>query len=182
VDIQYPRSPNTAFSALLLQPSYNRAILIGAPDYLVESLPYYVPNRLYYPHQGRFGTHSIYNKAKRPRLSLLELLSIADSLRTAIGDPVLIALDPRVEANDSGEIGEVKQLTWSAAERAIFFARTRRIAGFHDALDERYSVYEVLPSLKLSGGNEWKAPIPGVLRVGLRYSPGPLIDQLSRRL
>jgi hypothetical protein len=39
VDIQYPRSPNKAFGALLLQPSYNRAILIGEPDYLVEYLP-----------------------------------------------------------------------------------------------------------------------------------------------
>jgi hypothetical protein len=39
----------------------------------------------------------------------------------------------------------VFQLTWSAPERVVFFARTRRIAAFHDALDERYSVYEVLP-------------------------------------
>jgi hypothetical protein len=144
-DIWYARSSSKAFAELLLRPSYARAIVIGEPDYIVEALPYYTPNRLYYPHQARFATYSIFNSAKRPRLSLLELLAIADSLRAATGDPVLIALDPKVEEADSGAFGKVKQLTWSAPQRAEFFAHTRRIAAFHDALDERYSVYEVLP-------------------------------------
>jgi succinate dehydrogenase/fumarate reductase cytochrome b subunit len=147
-DIRYAQSSSKAFAALLQKPSYARAIVIGEPDYIVEALPYYSPNRLYYPHQARFATYSIFNSAKRPRLSLLELLAIADSLRAATGDQVLVALDPRVEATDSGAMGKVKQLTWSAPERVVFFARTRRIAAFYDALDERYSVYEVLPGLE----------------------------------
>jgi hypothetical protein len=156
VDIQYPLSSSKAFGAFLRQPSYHRAIIIGEPDNLVEALPYYVPNRLYYPHRRSFGTNATLSKSLVGHLSLLELLSIADSLRTATGDPVLIALDPRVEANDSGEMvgGTKKRFTWSAPERAIFFAHTRRIAVFHDALDERYSVYEVVPSQAQAASDE----------------------------
>ena len=148
VDIQYPLSSNKAFGTFLRQPYYERAILIGEPDNLLESLPYYAPNRLYYPHRRSFGTHATLSKSLLGSLSLFQLLSIADSLRTATGDPVLIALDPRVEANDSGEVvgGKAKRFTWTPAERAIFFARTRRIARFLDSIDERYSVYEVLPA------------------------------------
>jgi len=80
-DFTRPESSSKAFGALIRNnPAYRNSILMGEPDYMMESLLYYVPNPVYMPRQGEFQ-HRVYfdrGTRRRQRLQLGTLVGLAD--------------------------------------------------------------------------------------------------------
>lgn len=146
-DYQGERTSSKSFGNLLKHPAYHRAIVIGEPDYFVESLPYYASNHMYIPREGKFASYVKFTRARRDRISLGDLLGQAQRVHLLTGRPVLIALGhEEVLTRDSGDVAfsYSSSFTWSPAERDLFLRSTRQIMGFHPTItDERYAVFEV---------------------------------------
>jgi hypothetical protein len=145
-DLRFERSSSQSLGAFLTaSETYERAIIVPEPDFLLESLPYYAANRIYFPREHRFGTTVSWTTKASARLSLGELLAAARDVKGRYDMPVLIVLGHL----DMGEsrTGEKaysynKIFTWNAAESADFAASTTRVAEFMAAHgSENYLVY-----------------------------------------
>jgi hypothetical protein len=66
------------------------AILMGDPDYMLESLRYWISNRFYFVREGRFGDTVRFNRNSLSSLSLSEVLRAARSLHADSGRPIVI--------------------------------------------------------------------------------------------
>jgi hypothetical protein len=146
VDILHDMSSSRAFGEFLkTHPEYRKAIIMGEPDYLLESLPYYTPNRIYIPREERFGNRVMFTRVNRERLSLSELLGTAREITNREGKPVLIALglfDLSKYAGCELRYPPNKVFTVSSEGLTRFRAETDKIAEFKSAvLDENYEIY-----------------------------------------
>jgi hypothetical protein len=130
---------------LLVREHLQRAILIAQPDVLLEPLPYYAENPLYFTREGRFGRVAAFSKKARVDLDLGQVLDRAAALQARSGRPVVLIMqqapDPAAPLNriDLGYLG-----TFSATSEQArrFLASTRRLAVLGPAIsDESYSVY-----------------------------------------
>jgi hypothetical protein len=82
-DLVYPQSASLAFGEFLrTHREYRGAILLGEPDFLLESVPYYADNPIYIAREQRFGDTTRFTRASQARLGLGELLRTAVGLRT----------------------------------------------------------------------------------------------------
>ncbi len=94
-DLLYPQSASRAFGELLRRhPDYRGAILLGEPDFLLESVPYYADNPIYIAREQRFGDTIRFTRASQARLGLGELLRTAARLRDPPGARPVSTLDP----------------------------------------------------------------------------------------
>jgi hypothetical protein len=96
--IKYRESNSKPYAEFIrANPAYRDAILISEPDYMMESMPYYVTNRVYMPRQGEFHYRVYFDRgAKRTdSLSLDRLVAISDSVACANRAPVLLAIEYR---------------------------------------------------------------------------------------
>lgn len=124
---------------------YEGAMLVAEPDYLLESLPYYTSNRIYFPREQRFGTAVSWTTEPRDRLSLAELLSAARDIQARHGGPVLIVLGHFEMSN--GTTGEKrysynKVFSWTTDAVRDLAESTVALAEFSRSYpDERYRVY-----------------------------------------
>jgi hypothetical protein len=122
------------------------AIIIADPDFIVESLPYYIPNRTYLMREQRFGNVVRFTQNARLSLSLDEVLATAVKLRTESGRPVLILLNQKLDPSDPArryrEGYDWEFLTTPEQVRG-FLASTRLLARFGPAKeeDESFDVY-----------------------------------------
>lgn len=92
-DLAYPESASRAFGEFLRDHrQYAGAILVGEPDFYLESLPYYADNPIYVPRERRFGDTVHFTRASRSGLGLGELVRAALDLQAREGRTVLIAL------------------------------------------------------------------------------------------
>jgi hypothetical protein len=66
---------------LTASPELREAIVIPEPAVMVEALPYYAPNRIYLPREGKDLIKVSFTTASKPKLSLDELLSTAERLK-----------------------------------------------------------------------------------------------------
>ena len=150
-DLSHKKSSNQAFGSFLMaHTEYHDAVILGEPDYALESLAYYAPNRTYIPREDRFGKHVTWTTASKTRLSLAELLHTAQQVKKRQHTPVLIALGHfELSAQPCQQSTEIaysynKTFTWSCKELTAFQAHTTQIATFTDALgDENYEVYRL---------------------------------------
>jgi hypothetical protein len=123
---------------------FERAIIIGDPDYLVESLPYYAKNDQYYPREARFKHYASFTQENRSLLSLAELVNTARTLKDNFNVPVLIALNyklgPRGPFNVRFSYGN---LHYSKEMYEDFAQSTRKVASFNEGrlTHEVYDVY-----------------------------------------
>ena len=145
-DIKLQRSSSRAFGAWLTQSAeFREAILLPEPEYCLESLPYYAPNRIYLPRERRFGATVSLTTQARQRLSLEELVSIARNVRSTYGPPVLVVLGHwEVGQEKSGEKRTAFNMvfSWNARELAEFEEATIPVVEFRIAEgDEKYRVY-----------------------------------------
>jgi len=125
---------------------YRDAIIMGEPDIRLESLPYYVDNRIFVPRINRYKNYIKLVRENKQVLSLGELLVIATSLKEKENKPVLIALGhfglsdqgpPFIRTEQYG-----KKFTWSLLELKEFKENTVKVAEFkQDVKNERYEVY-----------------------------------------
>jgi hypothetical protein len=152
-DFMHPESSSKAFGNFIRQtPPYHDAVLMGEPDYMMETMPYYASNRVFMPRQGEFNFRVYFNQGtkRRPDLHLGTLVDIADSLSCTSGQPVLLAIGyPKLLTDTAGEGHPGYRgllFRWNSAERTRLFTRGRLVASFTGATtDENYSVHEIAP-------------------------------------
>jgi hypothetical protein len=93
-----PESRTRDLAALISSNSALRdATVIGDPDYLVEALPYYLPNHTYLMREHRFGNITIFTRHATLTLSLSDILSNAQEIHRQTGKPVIILLEDRLD-------------------------------------------------------------------------------------
>ena len=106
----HPRgeSQSRAFAELVKRtPAFKNAIIIADPDYLVEALPYYIPNETYLVRSGRKGTMPMFTRHDHIRLSLSDLLATASSIARTDKKPVLILINAKLDGHEPArEINE----------------------------------------------------------------------------
>jgi hypothetical protein len=151
-DLLHPASSSKAFAALIEStPRYRDAVLLGEPDYMMETMPYYVSNPVFLTRQREFHYRVYFDRVRRQQhLTLTELINIADSVTCATGRIALLSIAyPKFATDSAGEMhlayrGAV--FTWNSAERARLFARGAPRASFTGATtDENYQVFEFAP-------------------------------------
>lgn len=133
-------------------PAYAGAVLMSEPDPLMETLPYYVSNPVYFPRQREYDYRAYFDKGTRRQrdLDLSQLMAIADSIACETGQPVLLSIGHRrFHFDDSGTAagpyGAV--FTWSADQKRRFAERTRPLRWFPGSTsDENYRTYEFRPA------------------------------------
>ncbi len=150
--IRYAESSSKAYGAFIRSnPRYSKAILMSEPDYLMESMPYYVSNPVFMPRQGEFVDRVYFgiNGRRRADLTLAELMTIADGVACTSKRTVLLAIGyPTFQFEPYG-IGSplYRGLTfsWAVSDWVRLGARSP-VAAFPRAItDETYRVYEVSP-------------------------------------
>ena len=136
--------------AIAGEPRFADAILMSEPEPLMESLPYYAGNPIYFPRQREFDFRTYFDRERRQQsMTLSNLVAIADSVGCAERRPLLISIGYRSfhfaeQGNMRGPYGVT--FTWNAAERIEFARRTRALPWFPGATsDENYRTYELRP-------------------------------------
>lgn len=145
-DIERERSSSRAFGEFLNSSDvYHDAIIVAEPDFLLESLPYYANNPIYFPREHRFGTTVSWTTDADPDLSLGGLLSIARDLESQQDQPVLIVIGHRqIDQDTDNEVSFPygKTFSWSSGEVEDLNGSTTLVADFASAYtDENYHVY-----------------------------------------
>lgn len=147
-DLIQARSSSSALGAFLNNSDqYQNAILVPEPDYLMDALPFYVHNQIYYPREERFGNYVMWTTDSKSDLSLAELLSDAETVKKEYNQPVIIVLGWNgVSPNTTGQIdfSYNKSFSWSKAEALDFDQSTQLITEFSSSYeDENYILYLV---------------------------------------
>lgn len=126
---------------------YKDAILVGEPDFLLESIPYYASNEIYIPREKRFGTTVSWTTDAASKISLGEVLEDAEEIKAEYHRPVLIVLGfYSLDGSSDGSIpySYNKVFTWTHDEFIDFHNSTTLVGEYTCALtDENYYVYEV---------------------------------------
>lgn len=123
------------------------AVIIADPDFLVEALPYYLPNRTFLLRQDAFGSVVKFSRSVKSAVTLGDVLAAARSLRQSERAPVLILLNHRLDEIVPDRLySEGYDWTFQATTDQIhdFRNATELIARFDRAkTDETYDVYEL---------------------------------------
>jgi hypothetical protein len=139
-----PHSRARDLGRLLAREQLLNATVIGDPEILLESLPYYAPNPIYLMRERRFGKVVRFTRHARTRLSLDDILADARSLRARTGRPVVVALKHPLDPTHPFHIREAYVWDFSTDPEQVrrFRAATRPLASFPPAVtDESYDVY-----------------------------------------
>lgn len=138
----YSRSADAA--RILAQPALSRAIVMADFDTLLEPLPYYVNNPLWFARQKRF-TNMIWATAPdRHYLTLDDLLGDAGRLSRQTGRPVVILSHSKLYPGAQGRFRGLyrDRMVIDPAGVQRFLASTELIARLRKAVtDEDYDVY-----------------------------------------
>ncbi len=144
-DFHHPFSSAKALSELVRgDPALKDAIIIGEPDYFMETVPYYLPNDIYLPREQRYGRRVEYTTANRQRVSVADLLQTASTLKNQTGRDVLIALGYQLDPQGPFEIhfSFNRIFEYSPDSLADLAARTAMLAVLEQSSgDENYAVY-----------------------------------------
>ncbi len=147
-EINTPASASKQFGEFLSgSPRYQNAIILPEPDYMMESLPYYADNSIYFPREDRFGKTVSWADDGETFLSLGELIAIGEDLKAAYNQEILIAIGHwDIDLTQPGE--EVysynKVFHWDAAELTAFQSKTELVIEFTPAFTgEKYRVYRL---------------------------------------
>ncbi len=149
--IVWPESSSKLFGQLIQRtPSYRDAIIMSEPDYVAESMPYYVPNRVFMPRQREFHYRVYFDEVRRQkRLTLGGLVGIVDSVTCATGEMALLAIaHQKVFTDAAGRVTlgyRGAEFIWDPADKAKLFARGKQVAVFEKASEENYRVFEIAP-------------------------------------
>jgi hypothetical protein len=150
--IRYPESNSKAFGEWInANPEYRNAILVAEPDYMMESMPYYVSNPVYMARQGEFHFRVYFDSGPKRKLELTldRLVAISDSLACAKRVPVLMSIAyPDFTFRQQGDARpnyKGSRFTWDSSSRAALYSRQpdqRPVASFPSATsDEFYRIY-----------------------------------------
>lgn len=140
--LPYGRGKDVA--RILKQPALRQAIVMADPDVMLETLPYYADNPLYFMRQQRFGKVAQLSSNARRLLSLDDVLADADRLHRATGRPIVfmshLSLPPAGARRVNMMYHDDTLLDPSSAAR--FLGSTRLVARLRGAgTDEDYDLY-----------------------------------------
>jgi hypothetical protein len=141
-----PESRSRDFADLVSRrPELKDAILIGDPDYMLEPMHYYLPNRTYLIREQRYGDTVRFTRKARLDLTLGDILDQARAIRASTGRPVVILLAWRLGDMDPARAYRESYVwTFSAPGDQIerFREATTLLAQFPKATSgESYDVY-----------------------------------------
>jgi hypothetical protein len=141
-----PESRSRDFADLVSRrPELKDAILIGDPDYMLEPMHYYLPNRTYLIREQRYGDTVRFTRKARLDLTLGDILDEARAIRISTGRPVVILLAWRLGDMDPARVYRESYVwTFSAPGDQIerFREATTLLAQFPKATsNESYDVY-----------------------------------------
>lgn len=146
-----PESRSYELAQLLRQPDLRDAIVIGDPDYMLETLPYYAPNRLYLLRERRWGQYTLFTRAAKRTVRIDELLDTATRIHAETGKPIVILMSDRTypdgEPHSRGGFGD---LIVTPQGLIRLQTATRKLASFDHVAngDESYDVYLYNPPLR----------------------------------
>jgi hypothetical protein len=141
-----PESRSRDFADLVsLRPELKDAILIGDPDYMLEPMHYYLPNRTYFVREQRYGEYVRFTRKAKLALTLGDLLEGARAIRASTGRPVAILLAWRLGEMDPARVYR-ESYAWSFSAPGDQIERFREattlLAQFPKATSsESYDVY-----------------------------------------
>jgi hypothetical protein len=147
-DLRFERSSSAALGQWFRShPQYREAIILGEPDYILEALPYYVPQRIFIPRELRFGAWVQFTKEATPVMSLGHLLEVAQTAKAREHQDVFIALGfptQDFEKSSFKKYSYNKVLTWTPLEWQEFRQGTILMAQFWLSLtDENFDLYKL---------------------------------------
>ncbi len=122
----------------------NNAIVICEPDYLIESLPYYSDNPIYFVRENKFGAKVNFTKESKPTISLVELIESAKQLKKIYKKNIVLLFGYKLNAEGPYNLnaGFSRKFIYSKEQYNIFSNNTKRISEFHNSkTDENYDVY-----------------------------------------
>ncbi|HEX7507381.1 MAG TPA: hypothetical protein VF550_11460 [Polyangia bacterium] len=161
MDVLHNMSGSRAFASYLeAHPEHQGAILIGEPDYCIESMPYYAGNPIYIVREHRFGDTVRFTRQSNNHLDLGDLLREAKSVGAWKDREVLIAighlkaLDSILNGGPSPNGGDGfrsvsysygRTFTCSPQDLKVWRASTQLVARFDDDVigDEQYALYKL---------------------------------------
>ncbi|HXJ40511.1 MAG TPA: hypothetical protein VNH18_14615 [Bryobacteraceae bacterium] len=133
-------------SILAAHPELKQAVVVADPDFLVETLPYYVSNPTYLMREQRYGNVVHFTRTAKLELSLGDVLTNARRLSRETSKPIVILLLMDLDSSLPAYVfreGYNWKLTVTPEQVREFQASTRLIQ-HHSAppdSDEKYSVY-----------------------------------------
>jgi len=161
-DWHYELTASKALQDLMAaNPVYRDAILIGEPDFFLESARYYVNNRVYIVRENRFGYTVRFVRSARRQLNLRELLCSAWEIAARERKPVLIALGhldvdgipwEHRRASRSVSYPYHRTFSWTTEDLALWarYTRLRHRSG-PNVIGERYDIYTLAPDFEVPG-------------------------------
>jgi len=156
MDVIHETSAGQSFGSYLeAHPEHKGAILIGEPDFYIESMPYYADNPIYIVREQRFGDTVKFTRRAKLHLDLGKLLAEAWRIHALENREVLIALghlknlDPLSGGGDDSQpirYSFGRTFSWSREDLRSWQASTQFLARFADDVtgDERYAIYKVV--------------------------------------
>ena len=147
-----PASQSRALAELLARERLQEAILVAQPDVLLEPLPYYADNPLFFSREAKFGRIAGFSKAAMVELDLGRILDQSRRLQARYRRPVVILLQREIHPDSPPRRTKLAYLgafSTTPEQVRLFLAATRRLAVLRPAIkDETYFVYLLEPAAK----------------------------------
>jgi hypothetical protein len=139
---------NNIGSIFARYPDLNQAVVIADPDFLLETLPYYVSNPTYLMREQRYGNIVHFTRKAQLELSLDDVLTNARRLRQETGRPVVILLSPEIDPSQPARVYR-EGYNWTftiTPEQVRAFQLSTHLLAHHSAPngngnDEGYDVF-----------------------------------------
>ena len=149
LDILYPMSNAQAFGAYVgANPGLADAIILAEPDFTLDTLPYYLNNRLYFARERQFAKYVSFTTKAEREMSLAYLLNAARYLREHFKVPVLLLLPPKLPLGGVLPMAYGKRFVFSANDIGRLVAEAERLKVFGGAVfDENYAVFRLRPQM-----------------------------------
>ena len=139
---------NNVGSILAGHPDLKEAVFIADPDYLLETLPYYVSNPTYLIREQRYGNIVHFTRKAQLELNLGDVLCNGLWLQQHTGRPVVVLLSHKVDPSLPTQVYK-EGYNWKftiTPEQAHDFQLSSRLLEYHVApaeTDEEYYVYVI---------------------------------------
>jgi hypothetical protein len=120
------------------------ATITSDVDFMVESLPYYIPNKTYLMHRHRFGNVVKVSISNTMTMTLGEILDESRNLKNTTGNPVVILLTRKLDQIVPDQSYQDFNWTFRASAEQIreFRTVTKLLAQFGPSrTNENYDVY-----------------------------------------
>jgi len=139
-----PASRAADLALLLKRPELSGAIVMGDPDTMLEPLPYYAGNPIWFLRQQRFGHVVRLSTKARHELGLVDFLADAQRLHQLTGRPVVFLSQIKLQDRREERIEVMFRVATVLRPNEVrrFWSSTRLVARLRPAAsDEDYDVY-----------------------------------------